>query len=252
MRHDSCQWHIITVGLLNKISALGKANKVTIEFGQHVTSTGSETGEFSATINNSAQYIYVHESYATGYDNFDVCLIHLINGSITGTDSLFDIAASTGHADHVQAACLPSAAATHGDACWVAGWGTTSYQGQTATTLQEVGVNIFSAAYCVEKTGDFSVYEDEFCAGTPDLDGDGQTDAGRDSCQGDSGGPLVCNVNGNAVITGIVSRGVDCGVAGWAGRYGEVYDYVSWIQDKMQNAATVVRQDVEIQAGTVH
>ena len=160
---------------------------------------------------------------------------------------MFDIAASTGHADHVQAACLPSAAGTHGSACWVAGWGTTQYEGTTATTLQEVGVNVFSAAYCVEKTGDFSVYDDEFCAGLPDSDGDGYTDAGADSCQGDSGGPLVCNVNGSAVITGIVSRGVDCGVAGWAGRYGEVYDYLSWIQDKMQNPT---RQNIE-QAGNI-
>ena len=52
-----------------------------IEFGQHVT-VGSDSGEFSATINNSAQYIYVHENYSDGNDNFDVCLIHLINGSI--------------------------------------------------------------------------------------------------------------------------------------------------------------------------
>ena len=94
-----------------------------------------------------------------------------------------------------------------------------------------------------------SVYADEFCAGLPDSDGDGLTDAGADSCQGDSGGPLICNVNGSAVLTGIVSRGFQCAVAGHAGQYGEVYDYLSWINDKMVNGATVIRQDTEQQAG---
>ena len=85
----------------------------------------------------------------------------------------------------------------------------------------------------------------------PDSDGDGFTDAGSDSCQGDSGGPLICNVNGSAVLTGIVSRGYQCAVAGHAGKYGEVYDYIAWIQDKMVNGATVIRQDTEEQAGIV-
>ena len=90
-------------------------------FGQHSTSA-TESGEFTATINDNT-YVYVHESYGLDGPNFDVCLIHLINGQIDGTEGLFDIANGTGHASSVQAACLPNAEGLHGDACWIAGWG---------------------------------------------------------------------------------------------------------------------------------
>ena len=40
----------------------------------------------------------------------------------------------------------------HGSACWVAGWGTTSSGGTTATILQEVGVNLLSDDYCKAKS----------------------------------------------------------------------------------------------------
>ena len=55
-----------------------------------------------------------------------------------------------------------------------------------SSTLQSVGVNIFSAEYCFEHTfyWPHQVKDDEFCAGQPDNNGDGMTDAGRDSCQG--------------------------------------------------------------------
>ena len=145
-------------------------------------------------------------------------------------ESIYDAATAAGaDSSKVAAACLPEAAAIHGSACWVGGWGTTSSGGSQPDILQTVGVNIMSDAYCMANSGSINVNSDELCAGLPDCDGNGLTDAGKDSCQGDSGGPLICAVDGKAVITGIVSWGAGCADEGFPGVYGEVFDYLSWI-----------------------
>ena len=64
------------------------------------------------------------------------------------------------------------------------------------------------------------------------------TTGGKDACQGDSGGPLICEVDGHAVLTGIVSWGEGCGLEGYPGVYGEVWDYKEWIQNKIATYTT--------------
>ena len=64
-------------------------------------------------------------------------------------------------------ACLPNSPPPAYKHCWVAGWGTTAWQGNASNKLREVGVNIFSEAEC-KKTGYGSNqidYNTEFCAG---------------------------------------------------------------------------------------
>jgi len=193
---------------------------VHMAFAQHAISS-SDSNEFTL---QSGTFIN-HPSYAPPATNFDVCIIDV-------GQSIWDAATAAGaDSSKVAAACLPSAAATHGDACWVAGWGTTSSGGSQPNILQSVGVNIMSDDYCNANTSPgFALSgSDELCAGLPDCNGNNLTDEGKDSCQGDSGGPLICNVGGQATITGIVSWGIGCADEGFPGVYGEVFDYLSWI-----------------------
>ena len=90
-----------------------------------------------------------------------------------------------------------------------------------------IGVNTFSKDYCAAYTYyRHMLASDEQCAGVPDMDGNGLTEAGTDSCSGDSGGPLICDVDGRYVLTGIVSWGSGCAEEGKPGVYGRVHSYL--------------------------
>lgn len=82
--------------------------------------------------------------------------------------------------------------------------------------------------------------EFEFCAGVPDLDGDGQVDGGKDACSGDSGGPLICGVDGKAELIGLTSRGRDCAQPNQPGIYMKVAPYSDWIKEMIK---TYTRDD---------
>ena len=49
---------------------------------------------------------------------------------------------------------------------------------------------------------------------------------------------MICEVDGHAVLTGIVSWGINCGTDGYPGVYGEVWHYKEWIQNKMSASTT--------------
>ena len=74
----------------------------------------------------------------------------------------------------------------------------------------------------------------EFCAGIPDLEGNGKIDGGIDGCSGDSGGPLVCDVKGEATLIGIVSRGTGCALEDHPGIYTTVADYADWAREMIK------------------
>ena len=127
--------------------------KVFMSFGQHDRTNHQETGAFTLTIEPAdfSSHVFIHDSYTDHSDgsetNFDVCLLN------PTVPDLFATGNSYGCGDGcMNAACLPANPGSHGDACWVAGWGRTSYGGSTATILQEVGVNLLSDDYCKEKS----------------------------------------------------------------------------------------------------
>ena len=49
---------------------------------------------------------------------------------------------------------------------------------------------------------------------------------------------MICEVDGHAVLTGIVSRGIGCGLDGYPGIYGEVWHYKEWILNKISSSIT--------------
>ena len=123
----------------------------------------------------------------------------------------------------------------HGKACFVSGYGVTA-DGGLADILQEVSVNVMSQEYCIAHANPDAqdiIEGREFCAGIPDENGNGLIDGGKDFCQGDSGGPLTCVVDGQPVLTGIVSWGIGCAEEGHPGVYVDVAHYVDWIEGIM-------------------
>lgn len=115
---------------------------------------------------------------------------------------------------------------------FVAGWGSTSFQGPLATVLQEVQLPILPLAQCEFNYRLYfpnQVFDTRvMCAGYPE--------GGKDSCQGDSGGALLLptpSADGSYYyynIIGIVSYGFECARAGFPGIYSRVTTFLPWIQ----------------------
>jgi len=132
----------------------------------------------------------------------------------------------------VQPACLPAAnfaPDTAGQKCYVSGWGTlNSGANSLPTALQYVDVPMITNDKCNQGYGG-SIKPNMICAG--------YDNGGKDSCQGDSGGPLVCNVDGVAVLTGVVSWGAGCALPGKAGVYCRVTTFLDWIKSNMEGGS---------------
>ncbi|XP_048516189.1 trypsin 3A1 [Athalia rosae] len=101
----------------------------------------------------------------------------------------------------------------------ISGWGTLTYMGPSATTLQIVEVPITTQEYCRAGYGEGRITQDMLCAGTDE--------GGIDACQGDSGGPLVVGEE----LHGLVSWGFRCAVPKSPGVYTKVSFFRDWIRE---------------------
>jgi len=139
--------------------------------------------------------------------------------------------------DHIQPACLPEASYDPvGEKCFVSGWGTL-YSGAFSLpeTLQWVDVPIITNSDCDAAYTTYDITDSMICAAYPE--------GGKDACQGDSGGPLVCEVDGDAIITGVVSWGIGCADADHPGVYGRVTEVLSWIESNMGSGGSAPQEE---------
>lgn len=109
----------------------------------------------------------------------------------------------------------------------VAGWGTTSYGGQTSTTLRRVTLDVIANADCTKAQ---YVNNQKLCTYTP----------GKDTCQYDSGGPLYLRGVQRMYTIGVVSYGGAC-AASTPSVNTRITAYLSWIQNKTTDATYCVK-----------
>nr|XP_029730079.1 venom protease-like [Aedes albopictus] len=191
-------------------------------------------GEHDITSNNDGanpvdiyvEKAFIHEQYNEKTIQNDVALLRLQNNAPLS--------------DMIKPICLPTEEPMRSRdvtyySPFIAGWGTTSYRGPTASRLQEVQVIVLPTDQCAfnyklyfpDQVFDNTV----LCAGFPQ--------GGKDSCQGDSGGPLMLpqlSANGQYYyfnLIGIVSYGYECAKAGFPGVYVKVTTYIPWIESKL-------------------
>ncbi|KAJ1145249.1 hypothetical protein NDU88_011540 [Pleurodeles waltl] len=168
--------------------------------------------------------VFIHEGFLN--DNFNY------NNDI----ALIKLKTKIQIKSNVLPICLPGKEnrfqVTTGDTGAVAGWGYTE-RGVLARKLKFVEVDVMDhntckATYASKKASNGKAYivtDNMICAGSEG--------GGKDSCQGDSGGPLVfLDVPSKKwYVGGIVSWGLECGVAKQYGAYTKIANYISWIQN---------------------
>lgn len=143
--------------------------------------------------------------------------------------ALLKLESSVEFTNHIQPICLPYDPPVltqdlQGKKGFVAGWGTTSFDGPSSPVVRQVQLPIWNQRECRNAyRREINITNAYLCAG---LEG-----GGKDACQGDSGGPFVLPVNpaNRFHLIGIVSFGKQCAEPGFPGVYTNVRQYLTWI-----------------------
>jgi len=161
----------------------------------------------------AAERIFMHEQYNADTHENDVAIIRLSKPVIIS--------------DKINVICLPGPEANNAnETVWVAGWGSTSFQGETSPVLKQTTLHTMP-----DRCGRiYRTYnsQKQMCAGA--------YGGGRDTCQGDSGGPLMYESNGRWYLNGVVSYGHECARDGFPGVYARISYYLPWIRNKISSA----------------
>jgi len=196
--------HVLTAAHCFKPQTVPSQYKARV--GSHFLSQGIANEQEIET-----ERIWIHERYNGVTKENDIAIIRL--------------AEPVRISSKINIISLPGSEANlAGEEVWIAGWGTTSFEGNVSPTLQEAPIKIVRNR-CEQI---FSSYNNQkqMCAG-------GDED-GRDTCQGDSGGPLMYKYNRQWYLNGIVSYGHGCGQPGYPGVYTRVRYYLPWILSKLR------------------
>jgi len=127
--------------------------------------------------------------------------------------------------------CLPTQAETYyGEKVIVAGWGLLSENGNAATKLQKVSLDVLPMHSCRR----------EFGYKTTDITSRMLCTYGerKDACQGDSGGPLIWENKAEKryELVGVVSWGIGCAQKEHPGVFAKVAYYITWILKKTRRS----------------
>ncbi|KAI4873691.1 hypothetical protein NFI96_017521, partial [Prochilodus magdalenae] len=139
----------------------------------------------------------------------------------------------------VSPACLPNAHLAkvlmmENQQGLVSGWGAMSYLGRSSRFLRKVVLPVISHEKCAQSTEQI-ITDNMFCAGFPSAD--------KDACTGDSGGPFMVNYRGTWFLTGIVSWGERCAVAGKYGVYTRLSNFLQWIHNEIREQEEMVSKN---------
>jgi|ERR1711860_60971 len=158
-------------------------------------------------------HIHVHPDYPgqSGFDN-DIAILELCHPA-EFTHSVQPIIPKY-NSDHLKPR----------SPVMVAGWGTTSEDGDLSDVLRGVQLRVVSNRECRRSYDD--IRDGQICAAV--------RGGGKDACMGDAGAPLWIRDSGRIGVVGLVSSGYGCGRPGYPGIYTRisyhVHHSVEWFE----------------------
>ena len=138
--------------------------------------------------------------------------------------------------------------AYEGARCWNAGWGSEAIDGDWATNLESIGVNLLGKKNCQQRSFWSNLFDNEICAVGAPTDETNVNDygyhvvaGGKETCGGDFGAPLLCDIDDINTLVGINSRGyTECGTEGYPAIHTGLNSVHDWLQDKITNESGLI------------
>jgi len=177
--------------------------------------------------------LVVHPGYDPQSLANDIALIQLATP--------VDLAAGDGRLIALPFGLDPATWPAAGTPATISGWGATVTDGKESDQLLRGDVQVLAApnAACGQYGPAFNA-SSLICGGLPS--------GAVDTCQGDSGGPFTVSVNGNPVLAGLTSNGVECASAVYPGLYTRLTTFLPWIQQSTDVAVAPPGQPAQVTA----